>query len=82
MKFWGDALMARGDERGAIRKYRAAADRAPNWGGLHLAWGRALEALGRRDEAREKYTEAARMDQSGTDRAEVMRRLTTVSRRS
>ncbi|MEY3292387.1 MAG: hypothetical protein RJB12_158, partial [Pseudomonadota bacterium] len=68
-------LMARGDEAGAIRKYRAAADRAPGWGALHLAWGRALEAQGRRDQAREKYEQAARMDLSATDRAEVVRRL-------
>jgi Flp pilus assembly protein TadD len=67
--------MAQGDEAGAIRKYRAAAERAPRWGALHLAWGRALEAQGRRDQAREKYTQAARMDLSATDRAEVVRRL-------
>jgi tetratricopeptide (TPR) repeat protein len=67
--------MARGDAAGAIRKYRAAADRAPNWGALHLAWGRALEAQGRRDQARDKYTEAARLDLSAADRAEVVRRL-------
>ena len=79
-KYWGDALMARGDEAGAIRKYRAAADRAPQWGALHLAWGRALEAQGRRDQAREKYEQAARLDLSATDRAEVVQRLTTVSR--
>ena len=48
--------MAQGDGRGAIRKFRAAADHAPQWGALHLAWGRALEADGKRDDAREKYT--------------------------
>jgi len=42
-------------EAEAIRRYRDAADRAPRWGALHLAWGRALEARGRRDQAREKY---------------------------
>ena len=52
-----------------------AADRAPQWGALHLAWGRALEAQGRRDQARDKYTEAARLDLSAADRAEVVRRL-------
>ena len=74
--------MAQGDERGAIHKYRGAADRAPQWGALHLAWGRALEAHGKRDDARDKYTEAARIDLSATDRAELVRRLATVSRGS
>jgi tetratricopeptide (TPR) repeat protein len=74
-KFWGDALMAQSDAAGAIRKYRAAADRAPRWGALHLAWGRALEAQGKSDQAREKYEQAARMDLSAADRAEVVRRL-------
>lgn len=74
-KYWGDALMAQGDAAGAIRRYRAAAERAPKWGALHLAWGRALEARGRQDQAREKYAEAARMDLSDADRAEVVRRL-------
>ena len=74
-KYWGDALMAQGDEAGVIRKYRAAADRAPQWRALHLALGRALEAQGRRDQARETYTEAARMDLSAADRAEVVRGL-------
>ena len=72
-----DALMAQGDGRGAIRKFRAAADHAPQWGALHLAWGRALEADGKRDDAREKYAEAARLDLSAADRAEVLRWLRT-----
>lgn len=74
-KDWGDALMAQGDTAGAIAKYRAAAERAPKWGALHLAWGRALEARGRHDQALEKYVEAARLDLSDADRAEVARRL-------
>lgn len=46
------------------------------------AWGRALKALGMRDQAREKYTEAARMDLSAADRAEVVRRLEALRRGS
>ena len=42
---------------------------------FHLAWGWALEAQGRRDQARDKYAAAARMDLSAADRAEVVRRL-------
>ena len=74
--------MARCDEAGAIRKCRAAADRALQWGALHIAWGRALEAQGKRDQARETYTEAAHMDLSAADSVEVARRLTAVSRGS
>ena len=81
-KYRGDALMAQGDERGAVRRYRAAADRAPQWGALPLAWGRALEAQENRDQAREKYTDAGRMDLSAADRAEVVRRLAAVGRGS
>ncbi len=74
--------MAQGGEAGAIRRYRAAADRAPHWGALHLAWGRALAAQGKRDLAREKYTEVSRIDLTAADRAEVRRRLAAVSRGS
>lgn len=74
--------MAQGDERGAISKIRAAADRAPQWGALHLARGRALEAHGKREEAREKYSSAIGMDLSAADRAEVTRRIARVSLRS
>ena len=48
----------------------------PRWGALHLAWGRVLEAEGKRDEARKKYRAARSMDLSAADRAEVARRLT------
>ncbi len=75
LKYWGDALAAQGDHRGAVRKYRASAAFAPRWGALHLAWGRALAAQDRADAAREKYREAARLDLSAADRAEVARLL-------
>jgi predicted RNA polymerase sigma factor len=58
-----------------VRLYAEAAERAPRWGGLHLAWGRSLQALGRREEARAKFAEAARLDLSAADRAEVRGRL-------
>ncbi len=49
----------------------AAAERTPRWGGLQLAWGRALDSLGRKAEAQEKYLAAAQMDLSAADRAIV-----------
>ena len=48
----------------ALRRYARAAAIAPRWGGLQLAWGRALEAEQRTAEARDKYTAAAGMDLS------------------
>ena len=75
LKLEGDALARSGDHRGAIRRYRATAERAPRWGALHLAWGRSLAALGRSGDARAKYAQAARLDLSAADRAEVARLL-------
>lgn len=75
LKYQGDALLMGGDARGAVRKYAVAAKRAPRWGGLHLAWGRALEAQGRRDEAGVKYQAALGMDLSAAEMADCRRRL-------
>ena len=80
LKYWGDTLalraVSRGDRSGmgeALRLYRQASERAPRWGARHIDWGRALWYAGRRDEAREKFAVAARMDLSGADRARLVR---------
>jgi tetratricopeptide (TPR) repeat protein len=75
LKLEGEILLRRGDERGAARRFRDAAELAPRWGELHLRWGDALEAQGRREQARVLYRRAAGMDLSTADRAEVGRRL-------
>ncbi len=71
LKAWGDALFVRRDWRGAASKYAEAAERAPRWGALHLAWGRALFLTGRRDEARQRFALASRMDLGLADRARL-----------
>ncbi|MFN9251653.1 MAG: hypothetical protein ACK58O_11450 [Brevundimonas sp.] len=58
-----------------MRRYADAAERAPRWGALHLAWGDALNRLGRRDEAIAKWRLAAGMDLSARERAVVTQRL-------
>ncbi len=75
LKYEGDALVRKGEHRAALRRYREAAERAPRWGALHLAWGRSLEALGRKSQARERYQAAFRLDLSAADRAALRRAL-------
>ena len=72
---WGEALMAKGDYRAAIKKFEQAAQRAPRWGRLHLQWGMALAKLGKTDEARVKWRAAATMDLSAAERARVSQLL-------
>ena len=86
LKYWADALalraVSRGDRSGmkeALRLYRQASERARRWGALHLDWGRALWHAGHRDEAREKFAVAARMDLSRADRARLVR-ITAVTK--
>ncbi|NEX94930.1 hypothetical protein G3573_19315, partial [Caulobacter sp. 17J65-9] len=52
-----------------------AAERAPNWGALRLAWGDALKRAGRPDEARAQWRAALPLDLSAVDRAAVKARL-------
>ena len=48
-----EALAAKGDARGAAKKFETAAKYAPNWGRLHLRWAQALARQGKTAEARE-----------------------------
>ena len=59
----------------AVRAFKAAAERAPQWGRLHLVWGEAEAGRGRSDTARALWTKAAGMDLSPTDRGQVEARL-------
>lgn len=79
---WAEPLMHLGDLsarrnawREAERYYREAADRAPRWGALQLAWARALWHLDRHDQARATLRAAAAMDLSGADRARLRRMI-------
>ena len=75
LKHWADLLSLQRNWPEAARRYGQAAERAPRWGALHLAWARALWALGRHDEAREKLRSAAGMDLSARDRALLQRMM-------
>jgi tetratricopeptide (TPR) repeat protein len=73
LKYWGDLLALQGDWRGAERRYREAAERAPRWGALQLNWAQALWALGRRAEAGERLRAAAGLELSAADRTRLER---------
>ncbi len=67
----GEALLALGDDKAAEQAFRKAEPLAPRWGRLHLKWGEALAKLGKTNEARAKWTAAAGMDLTPTERAEL-----------
>jgi tetratricopeptide (TPR) repeat protein len=71
----GDLALAAGDSAAAARLYAGAADRAPRWGALHLAWARALWAIGDFDGARAKLRDADKMDLSDADRLRLTRMI-------
>src|SRR5205085_1882717 len=73
LKFEGDALVAQGKTDPALRAFAEAAQHAPRWGGLHLAWGRSLAKSGRIDEARTQWRAAAGMDLTPDERTELAR---------
>ena len=41
---------------------------APNWGGLHLQWGKALFYTGKENDAQKQFALAARVDLSQSDK--------------
>lgn len=68
----GEALLALGDDKAAEQAFRKAEPLAPRWGRLHLKWGEALAKLGKTNEARAKWTAAAGMDLTPSERAELL----------
>ena len=73
---WADPLKREGDAEMALKRpgraaaaYARAARLAPRWGGLHLAWSRALSADGRAAEAADRLRQARSMVLSPADRA-------------
>lgn len=75
LKYEADALMRQGKYRAAEQRYRQAAERAPRWGALRLAWGDALAALRRRDEARAQWWAAQGRVITAAERAAAAERL-------
>ncbi len=68
----GEALLALGDDKTAEQAFRKAEPLAPRWGRLHLKWGDALAKLGKTTEARVKWTAAAGMDLTPSERAQLV----------
>jgi tetratricopeptide (TPR) repeat protein len=73
LEVWGEALLAGGDADGAAAKLSQASANAPRWGRVQIKWGEALTKLGKMDEARRHLAEAARLDLSAAERAELAR---------
>ena len=71
LSFWGEALMAKGDFKGAVAKFKEANTHAPQWGRLHLKWGESLAKLGRAPEAKAQFQAAATLDLTAAERAEL-----------
>ncbi|HJT42674.1 MAG TPA: hypothetical protein VJ750_04150 [Rhizomicrobium sp.] len=70
---WGEALMARNQSHLALAKFAEAEKYAPNWGRLHLKWGKALAYAGKPAEARAHFTRAAALDLTPSEKAELAR---------
>jgi tetratricopeptide (TPR) repeat protein len=73
LEMWGEALMAKNRSDLALAKFEKADKYAPNWGHLHLKWGAALGFARRKDEAQKQFAQAAGLDLSGADKAELAR---------
>lgn len=57
----GDVLLRKGDAAGAMKEFRAVADRGKRSGPLHLDMGRALVLLGKPEAAEAEFLEAIRL---------------------
>jgi len=68
---WGEALMAKNRSDLALAKFTEAEKYAPNWGRLHLKRGEALGFAGKKDEAQKQFAQAAGLDLSNDDKAEL-----------
>ena len=68
-QYWGEALLAKGDARGAIEKFEEAVKYAPKWGRIQIQWGAALKKLGRNDEAQKKFAAAEAVELVPSERA-------------
>jgi len=75
LKYEADALMRQGKFRAAEQRYRQGAERAPRWGALRLAWGDALAAMRRPDEARAQWWAAQGRVITAAERAAAAERL-------
>ena len=67
----GEALLAAGKPRDAVREFSRAAKAYPWWGRVQLKWGEALAKLGKADEARAKWRAAAAMELTAAERTRL-----------
>jgi tetratricopeptide (TPR) repeat protein len=67
----GEALMRKGDYRGAVAKFRSADRSAPWWGANHLHWGQSLLHTGDKRDAKEQLDKARSLSLSVSDRAQL-----------
>ncbi len=63
--------MAKSQSHLALAKFAEADKYAPNWGRLHLKWGEALLYAGKRDEAKARFTRAAALDLTPSEKSEL-----------
>ncbi len=71
LELMGEALMRKGDYRGAVDKFRSADGAAPRWGRNHFRWGQSLLHIGREHEAKAQLETARRLSLGASDRAEL-----------
>jgi tetratricopeptide (TPR) repeat protein len=74
LEMWGEAFMAKNRSDLALAKFTEAEKYAPNWGRLHLKWGEALFYAGKKDDARKQFAQAASLDLTQAEKAELMKR--------
>ena len=63
--------MAKNQSHLALAKFRQAEPLAPNWGRLHLKWGKALLYSGKKAEARKHFARAATLDLTAAEKSEL-----------
>ena len=71
-EIWGEALLLKGDQKGAASKFKDAEELAPNWGRNRLKWAEALGRSGELEEARVQLRKAADLPLTAEERSEVM----------
>ena len=67
----GEALLAAGKPRDAVREFSRAAKAYPWWGRVQLKWGEALAAQGKAADAQAKWRTAAGMDLAPAERTRL-----------
>lgn len=71
-EIWGEALLLKGDQKGAASKFKDAKELAPNWGRNRLKWAEALARSGEPEKARVQLRKAADLPLTAEERSEVM----------